>query len=177
VYLRSPYTHFILLGATLALSTRAPDNKHLLRIYDTRRGLPKSTHLMELEPFPFRDNFEGEVNNASFSPDNMYLALARNDNRTHVYDRRMWDRGVIFEYCHGGDSKAASQKDVYGVVKAQWVQSQATRRMALVTGGEDGKVFFFFQCSYLFLLTVARMYTDVGPLKGCYKSREWASFS
>jgi len=127
-------------GASLALSTRAPANKHLLRIYDTRRGLPKATHVMELERFPVRDNFEGEVNHASFSPDNIFLALARNDNRTHVYDRRMWDRGVIFEYNHGGESKAASQKDAYGVVKAQWVQSQATRRMALVTGGEDGCV-------------------------------------
>src|SRR5882757_1577912 len=89
-------------GATLALSTRAPENKHLLRIYDTRRRLPKATHLMELEPFPNHNNFEGEVNNSSFSPDGMYLALARNDNRTHVYDQRMWDRGVIFEYIHGG---------------------------------------------------------------------------
>lgn len=130
------------LGATLALSTRAINNKHLLRIYDIRRGLPKATILMELEPFPIRDDFEGEVNNASFSPDGMYLALARNDNRTHIYDRRMWDRGVLFEYVHHGESKAASPKDVYGVVKAQWVQSQATRRMALVTGGEDGKAFF-----------------------------------
>ncbi|KAF8817437.1 WD40 repeat-like protein [Phlegmacium glaucopus] len=125
-------------GATLALSTRAPENKHLLRIYDTRRKLPTATHLIELESFPTRDDFEGEVNNASFSPDGMYLALARNDNRTHVYDRRMWDRGVIFEYGHDGDSKAASPKDVYGVVKAQWVQSEATGRIALVTGGEDG---------------------------------------
>lgn len=129
----------------MALSTRAPDNKHLLRIYDTRRGLPKATHLMELESFPIREHFDGEINNASFSPDGMYLALARNDNRTHVYDRRMWDRGVLFEYGHDGESKAASQKDVYGVVKAQWVQSQATRRMALITGGEDGEAFFFFQ--------------------------------
>jgi WD40 repeat protein len=105
---------------------------------------------MELEPFPIRDDFEGEVNNASFSPDGTYLALARNDNCTHVYDRRMWGRGVIFEYRHDGESKAASQKDVYGVVKAQWVQSQATRRMALVTGGEDGKALFFFQSSFCF---------------------------
>lgn len=104
---------------------------------------------MELEPFLIRDDFEGEVNNASFSPDGMYLALARNDNHTHVYDRRMWDRGVIFEYSHGGESKAASEKDVYGVVKAQWVQSQATRRMALVTGGDDGTAFFLLnQCCF-----------------------------
>jgi WD40 repeat protein len=129
---------------------------------------------MELEPFPIRDDFEGEVNCSSFSPDGMYLALARNDNCTHVYDRRMWDRGVIFEYRHGGESKAASQKDVYGVVKAQWVQSQATRRMALVTGGEDGEAFFSWS-SYLFLLTIVftyRMCTDVGSHKGCSESGE-----
>jgi WD40 repeat protein len=107
---------------------------------------------MELEPFPNHNNFEGEVNNSSFSPDGMYLALARNDNRTHVYDQRMWDRGVIFEYIHGGESKAASQQEVYGVVKAQWVQSQATRRIALVTGGEDGKTFFSVLLSYNFFL-------------------------
>jgi hypothetical protein len=66
----SPFSlQSFLLGATLALATRAPDNKHLLRIYDTRRRLPKATYKMELEPFPIRDDFEGEVNDASFSPD------------------------------------------------------------------------------------------------------------
>lgn len=163
----------------MALSTRAPDNKHLLRIYDTRRKLPKATHLMELEAFPIRDDFEGEVNNASFSPDGMYLALARNDNRAHVYDRRMWDRGVLFEYGHDGESKAASQKDVYGVVKAQWVQSQATRRMALITGGEDGKGFFFSVLLFVLLIIALtyRMCTDVGPHEGCSKPGERASSS
>lgn len=172
------YNCFILLGATLALSTRALDNRHLLRIYDTRRGLPKATHIMELEPFPIHDDFEGEVNNASFSPDGMYLAMARNDNRTHVYDRRMWDRGVLFEYGHVGESKAASQKDVYGVVKAQWIQSQATRRMALVTGGQDGKAFSFSPLiCFSDLRFTYRMCTDVGPHKGCSKPREWAGCS
>lgn len=113
---------------------------------------------MELEPFPIRDDFEGEVNNASFSPDGTYLALARNDNRTHVYDRRMWGRGVIFDYDHGGKSKAASQKDVYGVVKAQWVQSQATRRMALVTGGEDGTIFLSLNPMLNCLLTIISLF-------------------
>ena len=133
---------------------------------------------MELETFPIRDDFEGEVNNSSFSPDGMYLVLARNDNRAHVYDRRMWDRGVVFEYNHTGESKVVSQKEMYGVVNAQWVQSQATRRMALVTGGEDGKAFFSQLLLLLVLLTIIfiyRMYTDVGPHKGCSKSREWES--
>lgn len=134
---------------------------------------------MELERFPIRDGFEGEVNNASFSPDGMYLALARNDNRTHVYDRRMWDRGVIFEYGHNGESKAAS-RDVYGVVKAQWVQSQTTRRMALVTGGEDGAGFSInvaLFADHCVCFCTHRAYTDVGSYNGCSKPREWKGFS
>ncbi|KAF8159542.1 WD40-repeat-containing domain protein [Crassisporium funariophilum] len=130
-------------GSTLALATRGPDNKHFLRLFDARRRLPTATTHISLESFPVREeNFEGEVNNATYSPDGIFLALARNDNHTHVYDVRMLGRseGPLFDYRHSGESKVASREEMYGVVKAQWVHSEMTRRAALITAGEDGCV-------------------------------------
>lgn len=126
-------------GATLALSTRASENRHVLRLYDVNRQNPAAHTAINLETFPVRyEDFEGEVNCTTFSPDGVYLAVARNDNFLHVYDSRMLTRGPLFEYEHFGESKAPSQTSTFGVVKTQWVHSEHTRRIALVTAGEDG---------------------------------------
>ncbi|KAF8906207.1 WD40-repeat-containing domain protein [Gymnopilus junonius] len=128
-------------GGILALSTRASVNRHILRLYDVNRQNPTAHTTIDLETFPSRyEGFEGEVNCTTFSPDGVYLAVARNDNFLHVYDSRMLTRGPLFEYEHFGESKAPSQTSTFGVVKAQWVQSEHTRRVALVTAGEDGCV-------------------------------------
>jgi len=121
---------------TLALSTRGPERSHVLRLYDVARQHKSATTTISLDSFP--GHCDGEVTNAMFSPDGVYLSLARNDNHIHVYDVRYLGKGVIFDYAHSTESKAASQTLVYGVVKAQWVQSELTSRIGLVTGGEDG---------------------------------------
>lgn len=128
----------------MALCTQAETNRHILRLYDIRRRDPKAFTSLDLIPFSThdKDNFEGEVNVATFSPDQLYLALARNDNHIHVYDRRMlgkWSSEPVFKYCHFGESKTVSKREVYGVVQALWLQSSWTTRTCLVTGGEDGK--------------------------------------
>jgi len=128
------------------LCTQSGPNRHSLRLYDVHRRHPIAISTLDLVTFPERPadvNFEGEVNVATFSPDGMYLALARNDNHTHVYDRRMLARGPMFDYEHFGERQVASQSDSYGVVNAQWIQSSLTRRMVLVTGGEDGTLIYF----------------------------------
>lgn len=88
--------------------------------------------------------FEGEASCSAFSPDGVFLALARSDNETHVYDVRYLargrGRGPLFMYRHTGECRAASASVRYGVVKAQWLRSARSRRMALVTGGDDGCV-------------------------------------
>jgi len=131
-------------GTTLALCTEAGLNHNTLRLYDVHGRNPIATTTVDLDPFPERDpeeGYDGEINVATFSPDGIYLALARNDNHTHVYDRRMLSRGPLFDYEHFGESKVASKYDRYGVVNAQWIQSKLTRRMVLVTGGEDGELY------------------------------------
>jgi len=130
----------------LALCTQAEPNRHVLRLYDVQRRSSNAITSLDIVSFQTRwDDFEGEVNVAVFSPDGLYLALSRNDNRTHVYDRRMLSKRretattPLFEFAHTGESKMASVSEAYGVVNAEWVQSEWTRRTCLVTGGEDGK--------------------------------------
>ncbi|KJA28082.1 hypothetical protein HYPSUDRAFT_197622 [Hypholoma sublateritium FD-334 SS-4] len=126
-------------GSTLALSTRAGGNTPILRLYDIGRRDGRATATVGLERYATRHaGFEGEVNCSAFSPDGLFLALARNDGQTHVYDVRSLQRGPMYVYEHKGECRAASTTDRYGVVKAQWVQSARTRRIGLVTGGEDG---------------------------------------
>jgi len=126
-------------GTRLALSTRAAQNKHILRLFDVTRQLPKPTASFYLDKFPkLYDSFEGEVTCSVFSPDEMYLTLARNDNSVHMYDLRFLEKGPIFKYAHFGESKVESTTSTYGVTKVEWLHSKHTGRMALVTGGEDG---------------------------------------
>ncbi|KAF9477384.1 WD40 repeat-like protein [Pholiota conissans] len=128
-------------GSTFALSTRAPGNRHIIRLYDIARRNGKATLKVNLEKFPVRyPGFEGEVTNSSFSPDGLLLALARNDNQTHVYDLRAVHRGPLYKFEHTGECQASDNRCLYGVVKAQWLHSVRSRRIALVTGGEDGCV-------------------------------------
>ncbi|KAF9475003.1 WD40 repeat-like protein [Pholiota conissans] len=128
-------------GTNLALSTRGAQNRHILRLYDIARQDPKATSTVYLEPFPVRyPGFEGEVNNSTISPDGLFLALARSDNQTHVYDMRFTYRGPLYRYEHTGECQASDKRSLYGVVKAQWIQSTRSHRLALVTGGEDGCV-------------------------------------
>jgi len=143
--------NFFFSGSKLALCTQAESNKHILRLYDIRRREPTAHVSLVLAPFRRGGDggdkgFEGEMNVVTFSPEGLYLAIARNDNHTHLYDRRMIrSRGddepsePLFDYEHRGESKAASEHELYGIVNAQWIQSSLTRRTCLVTGGEDGE--------------------------------------
>ncbi|KAF9563074.1 WD40 repeat-like protein [Agrocybe pediades] len=110
-------------GTMLALSTRARENTHILRLFDVTRNLHKPTFSC-----------------SAFSPDEIYLAVARNDNHVHIYDLRYLTEGPLFDYTHSGESKVDVPTNTYGVVKVEWLHSEQTRRMVLVSGGEDGCV-------------------------------------
>jgi hypothetical protein len=124
------------LGMTIALSTRGLEQSHILRLYDVARQHRAATTTINLDRF--LPHCEGEVTHAMFSPDGVYLSLARNDNHIHVYDMRYLSKGLLFDYAHSTESKAASQTCRYGVVKAQWIQSEQTTRIGLVSAGDDG---------------------------------------
>ena len=138
-YFQYIYSNQKFTGDILALSTRGEGNAHILRLYDIGKRDKRATATVSLEKYATRhDGFEGEVNCSTFSPDGLFLALARNDEQTHVYDVRYLTRGPVFVYEHKGECRTASLTDRYGVVKAQWVQSARSQRIGLVTGGEDG---------------------------------------
>lgn len=107
-------------------------------MYDIRNHNPKAVLSTSLAPFP--SNVIGEVNSAAFSSDGIYLALARNDNHTHVYDSRVLDR-VLFDYEHFGPSRTSPGSHPYGVLHVEWLDGFSRNLpMGIVTGGTDGEM-------------------------------------
>ena len=109
----------------------------MLRIYDVARADGAAIESVHLSSFYGDRHQRLLTSTTSYSPDGLYLAIARNDNRTHVYDSRMLSRGVLYDFVHSGPSKARPGDQGYGIVHAEWVETRS-RRLRLVTGGEDG---------------------------------------
>ncbi|KAF7370328.1 WD-REPEATS-REGION domain-containing protein [Mycena sanguinolenta] len=123
-------------GDTAAIVT-TNDVEYFLRIYDIRNRNGMAGQTIILEPFT---KGVPEVNSMMFSLDGNYLALGRVDNCTHVYDARMLERGVLYNFKHSDVRLGSSSKDeIYGVVGVKWVESRS-HRLGLVTGGNDGCV-------------------------------------
>lgn len=120
-------------GHSLVIATEASKSDHFLRQYDARRRLKRTQTKVELQPFAGAGR--AEVNQLSFSPDSVYIAVARSDNMTHIYDSRFLSHGPLHVFVHDGEQQTA--EDSYGIVEAQWVEGK-TCGLGLVTGGNDG---------------------------------------
>ncbi|KAA1471564.1 hypothetical protein DENSPDRAFT_850311 [Dentipellis sp. KUC8613] len=111
-------------GQQLALLTHAEDS-HKLRIYDVGHKRGRHVASVLLEPFSFScpDSLwpDGEVTSASFSPDDMLLSVARNDNTLHVYDTRFLGKGPCCKFVHWGEERSVDTG--WGITGAIWVQS------------------------------------------------------
>ena len=124
------------IGALLALCTRGAERSHMLRLYDIRSKNADAIRVIDLEPFPA--DIVGEVNSVAFSPDGIHLALARNDNHTHIYDSRKLNK-LLFDFEHSGPCRKSPGSESYGVVHAEWVEGGSRRLpVGLLTGGHDG---------------------------------------
>jgi len=112
--------------------------RHTLALYDFRTRDTRARVSFFLEPLA--DGCEEHNAGASFSPDGIYIALPRSDNRVHVYDSRMLSAkrraGVLYDFRHTGESKVAT--DGFGVVRGVWTSMTTGGRYSYVTGGEDG---------------------------------------
>ncbi|KAF9054502.1 WD40-repeat-containing domain protein [Panaeolus papilionaceus] len=130
-------------GRTLALCTLAEGERSVLRLYDVARKSPLATTTIDLEEIRApaeAESFTKEVSCSAFSPDSVFLALARTDNSIYIYDTRMLQNGPMFKYSHSNAPSVCANNGHFGVVKAEWIHSDVTRRMGLVTAGEDGCV-------------------------------------
>ena len=147
------YYH-LLPGSLLALVTGDNSRNHQLQLYDIRTR-QECTSATKILPFQFPPRPDGLHENyfseppghehscVVFSPDGMYIALARSDNCTHVYDLRMMSSSeeaeeevrLLAEYKHESMRSKTTYSDTYfGIVRAEWVHHR------LVTGGNDGCV-------------------------------------
>jgi len=73
----------------------------------------------------------------SFSPDGMYLAMARTDNTVHMYDSRMLSKGALSMYSHEFLPYSGSS-NTFGVTGIEWITTR-TGQFRLLSGGEDGE--------------------------------------
>lgn len=78
-----------------------------------------------------------EVNCASFSPDGIFLALARNDDLIHVYDTRFMDK-ILHTFRHDEEHRSVERHREYGVVSAKWLEAPGGGGLGLITAGTDG---------------------------------------
>ncbi|KIY72495.1 hypothetical protein CYLTODRAFT_37943 [Cylindrobasidium torrendii FP15055 ss-10] len=136
-------------GATLALCTgKRVRNKtkaaettgrgdSYVHLFDVARELRQSQSICTLERS--KEGARVEVNRASFSPDGVYLAIARSDNSVHVYDARYMGRNVVHRYRHARPP-AFEEQNHFGVVQLEWVHSTTRSAYNLLSGGEDGCV-------------------------------------
>jgi hypothetical protein len=127
----------------LALFTRGLQESNTLRIYDiSRKNGRQPISTIDLDTFAKEgeDDDGGEVNCTAFSPDGIYLAVARNDNIVHVYDSRNLERGVLHCFQHKYPNREVAGFKGFGVVEAQWVTSFDGRGLGLISGGNDGMI-------------------------------------
>ncbi|KAK2463584.1 hypothetical protein APHAL10511_004335 [Amanita phalloides] len=124
-------------GSTLVHTSLGPNRAGIIRLYDIGRKLVSAVETVRMEPF--RQRINGEVNSISISPDGIYVAIARGDNRVHVYDSRFFKRGTLFEYEHQGPSLVNPGHHSFGAVGVQWAETEHSR-LSLVSGGSDGCV-------------------------------------
>ena len=136
---------------------------HLLRLYDIRRknGQHPLQHI-QLDPFylgpdssPLEPR-EGEVRAVSFSPDGLFLAVARSDDELHIYDSRFLgrSRAPMRRFLHWGEDCCLTG-DRWGIVDAVWVDGWCGKGLGVVTGGSDGEISSHttcLLCSHFFVL-------------------------
>ncbi|KZV63292.1 hypothetical protein PENSPDRAFT_590124 [Peniophora sp. CONT] len=127
----------------LALFTRSGKGEHTMYLYDVSKNNFRAATTLKLEDFPHRTDISSEVTCAKFSPDGLFLAVARNDNFTHIYDARMLDEPIHrlghAEY-EANDSILGTN---YGVTHLEWVEEHRGGGLGLVTGGGDGCVYLW----------------------------------
>ena len=146
IYLPNPCT----LGHQLALATTRMISEiqgfdFELSLYDVARSNRHATASIPLRGWPaWPVMINGEphyhqprVNSLAYSPDGIYLAVARSDNRTEVFDARFLKNGPVHDLRHADPPAGTGSDGLYGVYKAEWLPDLHDR-VQLLTSGADG---------------------------------------
>ena len=130
-------------GTQLAHVTCAKSGVLKLSMLDTRTQYMPDQEII-LPPFELktgRHANEGTqkpyVQQVLFSPDSLYIAVARNDNIAHVYDARFLKKGPLYELPHLSPDEGSEEDNYYGIPKIEWLEDR-TRGLSLVSCGADG---------------------------------------
>jgi WD40 repeat protein len=123
-------------GLRLAVITNG--DEHLIRVFDARGSSKDAMQCTHLETSLWPPSFNWDVNSASYSPDGLYLVVARSDNISHVYDSRVLEKGPMHTFEHRGSRRDGPGSGPFGVTDARWVETPTRRKLGLVTGGIDG---------------------------------------
>ncbi|KIK71038.1 hypothetical protein GYMLUDRAFT_235419 [Collybiopsis luxurians FD-317 M1] len=116
----------------MVVNDNSDSTENILRLYDVRRkNGSQPIHQITLE--------RSGVNSATFSPDGIFLAVARADGRALVYDSRFLGEGELCDFEHNGPSAVSPQHSSYGITHAEW-RNLPNNQLGLLTGGPDGCV-------------------------------------
>lgn len=139
------------IGNELALVTCTAGQQFHLSLYDVRAPsetyLARHVHLEPLAPWyedtdvthgdPTINKLPSTVNQVSYSPDGVFIAVATSNNVTHVYDSRYLNR-ILYEFPHQPGVEGTVDDTKFGVYKIDWMVNPLTDRLSLVSGGADG---------------------------------------
>lgn len=129
-----------LTGTWLAHATCSENNIFKLSLYDPDR-LRQPAQEIELPKFALTPDSDHKprIQQVLFSPDSVYLAVARSDNLTHVYDARFLGPRYLYALPHGPAVEATREDSQYGINRIEWLQDGA-HGLSLVSCGADGCV-------------------------------------
>lgn len=143
------------VGNEVALVTSCEDQQFRLSMYDLRSKsyITASRHVtLSRLPRWFEDTDEthrdpkinklpSSINQILYSPDGVYIAVARSDNMTQIYDSRFLDR-VLYRFRHKPGIEGTVDDMKFGVYRIEWVTHPISGRPSLVSGGADGAFSF-----------------------------------
>ena len=123
----------------LALITQTTTS-HTLHIYDVSRGNGYS-HISQVPLRPSR-RADVEVTQVQFSPDDIFLAIWRNDHLIDIYDVRFINE-PIYTFKQDLENRCLDKSREWGITGLHWV-SGIGRNLGLLTAGSDGEVILVF---------------------------------
>ena len=130
---RCSSAHLLLSDQILALTTVKRNEQGVTHsVYLIDMDSRDNVHSFTLAPSRLEDHTL-EVTASSFSPDGMFLALARNDNEVHIYDVRN-TKTIYLEFKHPRKEFTMN----YGITDCSWIEGFIPGGLGLVTAGSDG---------------------------------------